>query len=720
MIFFRTFTSFIYKKLSISIGIGGGILKEYKTENLRNICLGAHSGAGKTSLVESLVFNMGVSNRIGTIENGTTVSDYNEDEIERQISISSALLHGEWNNCKINLIDTPGYSDFFGEVVGGLAAADAVMIVVSATAGAEVGTELVWNKAVELNLPRFIVVNKVDRENVNFDEVLTSLHDTFGRKVVLTQFPTNPGPGFNGVVDLIKKKYLKFSTDGSGKYTEEAIPTEFEDKTEELYMQLVESVAESDESLMEKYLEAGELTEDEFRKGLHTAILADEIYPVFCSAATPNIGVRRLLDVMVNFLPSPEEMKQAKGLDASGNEIERKISDSEPVSARVFKTVSEAHVGELSYFKIISGVMKTGLDLTNSTQGKAERIGQMFVLNGKNKINVDALHAGDIGAVVKLKATHTGDTLCDKSKSINFTKIEFPEPIIRTAIVPKAKGDEEKISVGLHSIHEEDPTFVSKYDPELKQTIISGQGELHLAIILKRLKQKYGVEVDEEEPRIPYREAIKSKAEAQGKYKKQSGGRGQYGDCHLRLEPLPRGEQFEFVDAIVGGVIPGKFIPAVEKGVVERMEKGVIAGFPVVDVKVTCFDGSYHNVDSSEMAFKVAASMGFRKAFQDAKPVLLEPLYDITIKVPEEYMGDVMGDVSGRRGKIMGMDSEGKFQVIRAQIPLAELYKYSTTLRSMTQGKGIHTRAFAKYEEVPSEIAEKIIEKAKKDKEEEE
>lgn len=704
----------------ISIGIGGGILKDYKTESIRNICLGAHSGAGKTSLAEALVFDMGITNRLGAIENGTTVSDYNEDEIERQISISSSLLHGEWNNCKINLIDTPGYSDFFGEVVGGLNAADSVLIAVSAASGVEVGTELVWNKAIELNLPRFIVINKLDRENISFDEVVTSLHDTFGRKVVLAQFPVNIGPAFNGVIDLIKKKYLKYSTDGSGNYTEEEIPSDLKDKTEEMYMQLIESVAESDESLMEKYLEAGELTEEEFRKGLHSAIMADEIYPVFCAAAVPNIGVKRLLDVMVNFLPSPAEMPPVKGTDKSDNEIDRKRNDNEPVSLKIFKTVSEAHVGELSYFKIISGVLKTGLDLTNITQDKSERIGQLFVLNGKNKSNVDLMHAGDVGAVVKLKATHTGDTLCDKIKSIKFPKISFPEPIIRTAIIPKAKGDEEKISVGLHSLHEEDPTFISKYDPELKQTIISGQGELHLVIILKRLKQKYGVEVDEEEPRIPYREAIKGKAEAQGKYKKQSGGKGQYGDCHLRLEPLPRGKQFEFVDAIVGGVIPGKFIPAVEKGVVERMEKGVIAGYPVIDVKVTCFYGSYHNVDSSEMAFKVAASMGFQKAFMDAKPVLLEPLYDITIKVPEEYMGDVMGDVSGRRGKIIGMDSEGKFQVIRAQIPLAELYKYSTTLRSMTQGRGFHTRSFAKYEEVPSDIAQKVIEQAKKEKEEEE
>jgi elongation factor G len=385
----------------------------------------------------------------------------------------------------------------------------------------------------------------------------------------------------------------------------------------------------------------------------------------------------------------------------------------------VFKTISEDHVGELSYLKVFSGAIKAGDDLINSTQGKAERVGQMFALNGKGKTSIDRLIAGDIGAVVKLKATHTGDTLCDKAHEIKYPKIAFPEPKIRIAITPKAKGDEEKISVGLHALHEEDPTFVSRFDPEIKQTIVSGQGEMHLSIILKRLSKKYHVEVAEEEPRIPYRETIKGTSEAQGKYKKQSGGRGQYGDCHLRLEKQPRGQGFEFVDAIVGGVIPGKYLPAIEKGVIERMERGVLAGYPVVDVKVTCFYGSYHNVDSSEMAFKVAASMGFQKAFLDANPVLLEPVYDVTIKVPDEYMGDIMGDISGRRGKIMGMDTEGRFQLINAKIPLSELHKYSTTLRSMTAGRGIHKRAFSHYEEVPGEIAQKIIEQTQKEKEEE-
>jgi elongation factor G len=694
-------------------------LKTYKTDQLRNVAVGAHGGAGKTSLVEAMIFNMGETNRIGHIEQGTTVSDYNADEIERQISINTALLHGDWNDHKLNLIDTPGYPDFFGEVVGAFRAVESVLVVISAAGSVEVGTEMVWDEAEKLGLPRMIAINKLDKENLNYDAVFDSIHESFGHKVVSAQFPVKVGPGFNSIVDLIRMKLMKFSTDGSGNYTEEAIPDDLKGKADDLHLKLIESVAESDDSLMEKYFEAGELTEDEFRGGLRRAILNHEVYPVFCVSATTNVGIRRLNDVVSNFAPAPSDIETVTALDKSGKEMQKKTNITESASALVFKTISEEHVGELSYLKVFSGAVKSGDDLLNSTQGKGERTGQLFVLNGKHKNSVDRLVAGDIGAVVKLKTTHTGDTLCAKTGEVQFPKIAFPEPKIRTAIIPKAKGDEEKISVGLHALHEEDPTFISQFDPELKQTIISGQGEMHLAIILKRLNQKYHVEVTEEEPKIPYRETIKSKSEAQGKYKKQSGGRGQYGDCHLRLEKVPRGDGFEFVDAIVGGVIPGKFIPAVEKGIVERMGKGVIAGYKVVDVRVTCFDGSYHNVDSSEMAFKVAASMGFQKAFMSASPVLLEPIFDITVKVPEEYMGDVMGDISGRRGKIMGMDSEGKFQVIRAKVPLGELFKYSTALRSMTSGRGIHNRVFSHYDEVPGDIAEKIIAQAKKDKEEE-
>jgi elongation factor G len=690
-------------------------LKDLRTEIIRNIATGAHSGSGKTSLVEAMLYSMGIINRMGTVEQGNTVSDYNEDEIERQISINSSILHGAWNKHKINIIDTPGFMDFFGDVVASFYVADLILVMVSAASGVEVGTEMVWQEANKREKPRFLIVNKLDRENIDFNKIVSELKDAFGNSVTLCQFPVETGPNFFKIIDIVRNKMLTFPNDKSGKYTEEDIPADLKDKAEELRNELIESVAENDEALMEKYFEAGELTEEELKTGLRNAIKNQLIYPVFCTSASNNVGVTSLMDAIVEFGPSPLDLSPVKGEDGS----ELAVDSSGPLAALVFKTISEAHVGELSFVKVFSGTLKQGMDVLNSSQDVSERIGQMFFLNGKNKDSANEIIAGDIGALVKLKNTHTGDTLCDKSHKFKFPKIEFPEPIIRIAIKAKAKGEEDKIANGLHSLHEEDPTFVVKYDPELKQTIVSGQGEMHLDIILKRLKQRFGVEVETEKPKIPYRETIRSKAEAQGKYKKQSGGRGQYGDCWLRLEPLPRGTEFEFVDAIVGGVIPGKFIPAVEKGVRETMEEGVLAGYPVVDVKVTVYDGSYHSVDSSEMAFKIAASMAFKKAFIDAKPVMLEPIYDVEVRVPEEFMGDVMGDISSRRGKIQGMESDGRFQIIKAKVPEAELYKYSTALRSMTQGRGIHKRSFSHYEEVPPDIQQKIIEEAQKEKEQE-
>lgn len=688
-------------------------MKVFHTDHIRNIGLFAHGGAGKTLLADALLLNLKQINRLGSIEQGSTTSDYNADEIERQISINTTLMHGVWRDHKINIIDTPGYSDFFGEVVGSMRVIDTVFLVVSAQSGVEVGTEVVWEQAEINKVPRVLIINKLDKENLDFDSVVESLAEDLDRRIVLAQFPVNVGPGFDSLVDLVRMKLLKFQADGSGEYTEEDIPDDLKEKADDLHLKLVEAVAESDDSLMEKYFESG-LTEDDFRTGLKKAMAHDLVYPIFCASAEKNIGVKRLLDVIVNFCPAPNETEEKETKD--GEKI--KVTEAGPLSALVFKTSGEQHVGELSFLKVFSGTLKVGDEVNNSTRDRAERIAQIFALNGKNKVTVDLLNAGDIAALVKLKETHTGDTLCAKGKKIVFPKIDFPEPRIREAIRPKAKGDEDKIAQGLHTLHEEDPTFVYTNDAELRQTIISGQGEMHLATILNRLKNRFGVEVEEEVPRIPYRETIKSKAETQGKFKKQSGGRGQYGDCHLRLEPRARGEGFEFVDAIVGGVIPGKFIPAVEKGVIETMAKGVLAGYPVVDVKVAVFDGSYHNVDSSEMAFKVAASMAFKKAFEQAKPAILEPIYTIEVRVPDEYMGDVMGDISSRRGKIQGMGAEGKFQVIKANVPLAELYKYSTTLRSITQGRGIHSRTFSHYEEVPSDVVQKIIDEAKKEEEE--
>lgn len=690
-------------------------MKEYLGEHIRNIGIAGHSGTGKTSLVEALLFCMKETTRIGEVEQGNTISDYNNDEIERQISINTSMMHGEWNNHKVNIIDTPGFSDFFGDVVSGLRAVDLVMITISAATGVEIGTERVRELADRYGLPRFYVINKLDRENVDFDKVFVELQDRFGKKIVLAQFPVESGPNFYKIIDVLKMKLLTFSSDKSGKFEESDVPGDLTAKAEEMRKQLIESVAESDDALLEKYFEAGELTEDQLRDGFKNAIVNRMVVPVLCASATHNVGITSLLDFVCTYLPAPNDTPPVKLED----DKEAKASDSDPLVALVFKTVSEAHVGELSYVRVFSGVLEPGEEVTNATQNNSERIGQMFILNGKEKKGIERLHAGDLGALVKLKSTHTGDTLCKKGNSLKLPKIEFPEPLISIAVEPKSKGDEEKISTGLHTLHEEDPTFVTYYDAELKQTILSGEGELHLDIIIKRLKQKFGVDVDIADPKIPYRETIRKKSEAQGKYKKQSGGRGQYGDAHLRLEPKPRGEGFEFVDAITGGVIPGKFIPAVEKGAYEAAQDGVLAGYPVVDVRVTVFFGSYHTVDSSEMAFKIAASMGFKKAFMDASPVLLEPIYEIEVKVPEEYMGDIMGDISSRRGKILGMDADGRFQVIKAKVPLAELHKYSTVLRSMSQGQGIFHQKFSHYEEVPGEHAQKIIEHAKKEKEEE-
>ncbi|MCB0304727.1 MAG: elongation factor G [Calditrichaeota bacterium] len=689
-------------------------MKVFNSEQIRNIGVGGHSGSGKTSLVETMLFAMGETTRIGATEQGNTISDYNEDEIERQVSINTSILHGEWKQTKLNMIDTPGFSDFYGDVVSGMRAADFMMIVVSAADGVQVGTERVRQMADRYHLPRFYVINKLDRENVDFDSVYKELRDRFGKKLAIAQFPAESGPNFTTVIDVIKQKAYKYAHDKSGKVTEEAVPGNLQAQVDKIRNELIETVAESDDALLETYFEAGELTEAQLLEGFKNAINRQMIVPVVGTSATANVGVHSLMDFVVDYMPDPTRRPAIEHDGAT-----RAPSDSEPLSALVFKTVSEAHVGELSLVKVFSGILKSGDEVYNPDSSKSERIGQIFLLNGKNKKNIDQLHAGDIGALVKLKSTHTGNTLCQKGKEFELPAIEFPEPLISVAVVAKAKGDEDKIGSGLHTLHEEDPTFLVRYDGELKQTIASGQGELHLDIIFKRLKQRFHVEVDTEKPNIPFRETIRKKAEAQGKFKKQTGGRGQYGDAHLRIEPLPRGEGFEFSDEITGGVIPGKFIPAVEKGAIETCEKGVLAGFPVVDIKVAVFYGSYHNVDSSEMAFKVASSMALKKAFMDASPILLEPIYTLQVKVPEDYMGDVMGDISSRRGKISGMDADGRFQVINAKVPLAELYKYSNTLRSMTQGQGIFHIEFSHYEEVPGDVAQKIIEEAKKAKEEE-
>lgn len=696
-------------------------MKEYTPDLIRNIAFIGHGGSGKTSLSEVLLFTAHEINRIGSIAEGNTVSDYSQNEIEKQISISTSALHFNWEGVKINLLDTPGYTDFVGDVKAALKVCDTAVMLLKSAEGIEVGSELTGSFINEYSLPSAIVINKVDNEHSTFFETYEKAKKRLTSGATIITFPTKEGINFNSVIDVIKMKMYEYGEPGSRKVNITDIPNEYIEKANELRTYLIEKVAESSEELMNKYFEEGNLSEEEIKSGLKSSILNRSLTPVFALSATKAIGMNNFLDFIANYFPSPKDRGGEEATWTGRNEkvLVKPDPNGEPVIF-IFKTVSEQHVGELSFFKVYSGTVKAGMDLINQANNKTERLSQISIINGKNRKEVPQLSAGDIGTVVKLKDSHTNNTLASKNFQVTITPIKFPDPVMHGAVIPKAKGDEDKIANGLHTLHEEDPSFIVKYDPEISQTIVSGQGELQLALAVKRLKERYGVEVDLVEPKIPYRETIKATVnDVEYKHKKQSGGRGQYGHVHFKLEPLPRGKGFEFVDAIVGGVVPGRFIPAVEKGIQETMAKGVISGNKVVDVKVTLFDGTYHTVDSDEMSFKIAASMCFRKGFLEAKPCLLEPIYEVEVKVPEEYMGDVMGDISGRRGKILGMDSDGSFQVIKAHIPLAELYKYSSQLRSLTQGRGIFKSKFDHYEEVPKEIEQKVIEEYNKSKEEE-
>ncbi|MFQ5602532.1 MAG: elongation factor G [bacterium] len=692
-------------------------MKEFNPSNIRNCAIIGHATVGKTMLAEAMLFSAGEVSRLGTVDDGTTTSDYNADEINRKISINTSLLHCSWKNCKINILDTPGYSDFIGEVKGTLRVTELGIVVINSVAGVEVGTESVWKIASDYGISRLIFLNRLDKEHADFDKSLSSAQERFGNNVVPVHLPVHAGENFDSFVDIMKMELVKYEKNGSGKYATSEIPAELKSKAEGMREKLIEMAAENDDQLMEKYFEEGTLSNEEIKIGLKSGIANQSIFPMLCGAGLLNIGLHHLNDFIVEYGPSPADFPAVKARKPnSSEEITRECQEDAPLSALVFKTVSETHVGELSFFRVVSGKMLSGSEVLNTSRGVSEKIGQIFIMNGKNRKEIGVVNAGDIAATVKLRDTHTGNTLSDKKDPVVLPDIEFPAPVIRIAVEPKSKGDEDKISNGLHTLHEQDPTFITEYDAELRQTIISGQGEVHLDIVVKRLKEKFGVDVNLVEPKIPYRETIKGRAQLQSKYKKQSGGRGQYGDVWLKLEPLERGAGFEFVDSIVGGVIPSKYIPAVEKGVREAMEEGVIAGYRVTDIKVTLYDGSYHNVDSSDMAFKIAGSMAFKKAFKEAKPILLEPIYDVEVVVPEDFMGDVMGDLSSRRGKILGMDAEGPFQVIKAKVPLAELYRYSTSLRSLTQGRGIHRRKMSHYEEVPNDVTQKIILAAEEEK----
>ena len=685
-------------------------MKNFHPEKIRNIALVAHQGAGKTTLSESMLHRMGVVTRMGSVEEGSTVSDFRPDEIQRQISIATTLVVGEHKGIKMNLLDTPGFTDFIGEVKCAVRVADVVGVLIHAGGGIEVGTEIVWGFADELNLPRFVFVNQLDREHVNFDRVVDSLKEAY-TSVAPIAIPVNPGnDGFNAIIDLLSMKVVTYNPDGTEKGRSE-IPADMKATADEWRQKLVESVSETDDQLMEKFFENDGLSQEDLMSGLRKGFREGLIYPLLCGNAKKQVGTLMLLDFLRDIAPSPLD----KGIviakhEGTLEEVKLPCDGNAPFAGLVFKTVSDKHIGDLSLFRVYSGCIQSGDEVRNSSRGHPEKIGGVFISCGKNRKNIDDICAGDLGALVKLKDTHTNDTLCATKDPLILAPIIFPAPVTRSAIEAKNKGDEEKVSSGLHILEEEDPSFHFSFDTEMSQLIIEGQGEMQLTVILERLKERSGVEVDLVKPLIPYRETIKSTSEAQGKHKKQSGGRGQFGDCWLKLEPsIEKGKELEFVDAIVGGVIPGKFLPAIEKGIRSTLDEGVVGGFKVIDVKVTCYDGSYHTVDSSEAAFKIAGSLGFKKAFKEAKPVILEPIYNLEVRVPEQYMGDVMGDVSSRRGKVMGMDREGRFQVIKAKVPLAELDKYSATLRSLTGGRGIHTASFSHYEEVPGDIQKKLV-----------
>jgi elongation factor G len=692
-------------------------LKEYDAGSIRNIVFIGHGGAGKTTFSEILLYTANEINRIGTVAEGNTVSDYSPSEVEKQISVSSSLLHLEWKDTKINILDTPGFFDFVGNVKAAMRITDTAVLILNSVEGIEVGSEATARFINEYAMPSAIVINKIDSEHSKFSETFDKAKERLTSGAAIVSFPLKEGAGSDTVVDVLKMKAFQYGEPGSRKVNEIDIPAEVKEKAQSLRTELIEKIAETSEELMNKYFEQETLSDDDLVNGIKQALIKRNFIPVFAVSSSNGVGVNNFLDFASVYFPSPLDKGAEEGaLKDSDQKVELKPSDSAEPVLFIFKTISEQHIGELSLFKVFSGTVTAGIDLVNQNNDKTERLTQISVLNGHKRTEVPSLKAGDLGAVVKLKDTHTNNTLSSKNFSVVVKPIEFPQSVIRAAIIPKAKGDEDKISTGLHTLHEEDPSFSVHFDPEISETIIAGQGELQLSLAVKRLKERYGVEVDLEEPRVPFRETIKGVVnEVEYKHKKQSGGRGQFGHVYFKMEPLPRGQGFEFVDAIVGGVVPGRFIPAVQKGIAEAMERGVISGNKVVDIKVTLFDGSYHSVDSDEISFKIAASQCFRKGFLEAKPCLLEPIYDIEVTVPEEYMGDVMGDISSRRGRIMGMDSDGHFQIIKSQIPLAELYRYSSTLRSLTQGRGMHKRQFSHYEEVPKDVEHKVVEEYTKE-----
>ncbi len=689
-------------------------MKVYEGKDIRNLVVIGHSHSGKTSLVSAMLFTGGATPKLGRVDDGSTITDHDEEEIARQMTVSTGIAPLEWHDTKINLLDTPGFTLFAHEAKIAMSASEAALVVVDGVSGVEVVTEKVWQYAEEINLPRVIVVSRMDRERANYETALESLVSAFGRLVVPVQLPIGSEKSLKGVVDLVTMKAYTYELGGSGKGKEGPIPADLQTAAQEAHERLVEVIAEGKDELMAEFFEKGTIPEEDLIPALHDAIKEDRIFPVLFASGLGNIGTDHLMDFVVDYFPTAaEHATVSEAPDPSGNgnghHAERHVSDSEPASLYVFKTANDPFAGRITFFKVFSGVVKNDATMQNFVRGTSEKLAHLSIPQGKNLIPVPELHAGDIGAVAKLKDTVTGDTLGDKSNPIKFAGVVLPEPAITFAIEPKSRNDEDKLSNGLHKLMEEDPMVRFFRDAQTKEFLIAGTGQQHIEVIVSKLKKRYHTEVLLKAPKVPYRETIRGRADVQGRHKKQSGGHGQYGDCKIKMEPLERGKNFEFVNDIFGGAIPKNYIPAVEKGIVEAAARGFLAGFPVVDFRVTLYDGSYHDVDSNELSFKTAGRIAFRKAMEQAKPTLLEPIMNVQITIPDEFAGSIMGDLNSRRGRIQGMENKGGKTIVKAEVPMSEMLTYGPELTSMTQGRGSFHMDMAHYDFVPAVQQEKII-----------
>ncbi|MBN1403446.1 MAG: elongation factor G [Opitutales bacterium] len=688
-------------------------MKQYEAADIRNFAIVGHQASGKTILSDAMLVCSGKIGKVGSIQAGTTVSDYHPSEKERQISVHASLMHTEWMGRKFNIIDTPGYQDFISEGLGALRVGDFALVVVSATSGVELGTTQVWDYATRYGIPKMVVINGCDKEHTRFNEIVDQLKDAFGNNLVPMNIPVNPGPAFNEILDVMRIARVRYATDGSGRFSEVPLEGADRDMVKALHQQVIEYVAETDDTLMERFFEQDGLSEEELRASLHAAIQKQIFVPIFTVSAQNNIGIARLMDIIAKYGSSPVDRKDVDAIAQDGSPALVKLEDPVP-RCYVWKTISEAHVGDLSFFRIYSGNIRAGQEVWNADRDMAEKFGPIAIMQGHDRVPVDVLGAGDIGVTVKLRNTHTGDTLSSPQKRLRLPKVVYPTPNIHGALKLANRGEEDKLALGLATLHEEDPTFLYRNDAETSETVISGQGELHLEVIRGRLKRRFGVDIELVEPKVPYRETIKGRGDSKYRHKKQSGGSGQFAEVWLRVEPLPRDSGVEFTQSLVGQNVDRVFVPSVEKGVMSACTEGIVAGCHVTDLKVEFYDGKMHPVDSKDVAFQIAGKAAFKEAFLAAKPCLLEPIYEITIKVPEDYVGDVMGDISSRRGRISGVDNEGGFQIIMATVPQKELYRYSTVLRSLTGGRGLHSEKFSHYEEMPRDQEAKIIEAWKK------